>query len=162
MKRLKCKETIPPDTKSKTYPFDRIPLDMKEEILMKLKGKYISKFIGISKSWSSIVRSKGFTNLYLNRSLAQPRILFSIIDREDFDMQFFHSCSQEDPTSDHHRVSCYPPKPDNWYAFSPPVRGLICCLNDNNKVMIGNPSTCQFITLPRVKTSRKDIFLFWI
>ncbi|XP_010464759.1 PREDICTED: putative F-box protein At3g10790 [Camelina sativa] len=156
MIRLGSKEmrsnTSPPLTRSQTYPLERIPLEMKEEILMKLKGKYISKFISVSKSWSSIVRSKRFTKLYLNRSLAQPRIL--LIDRGDREKQLFHSFSQEDPSSDHHTVSC------NRYDFSPPVCGLICGLNDHNLVMIGNPSTSQFITLPRVISVRKDISCF--
>ncbi|XP_010464760.1 PREDICTED: F-box/kelch-repeat protein At3g04660-like [Camelina sativa] len=105
MIRLGSKEkrcySSPPLTRSQTYPLERIPLEMKEEILMKLKGKCISKFISISKSWSSIVRSKRFTNLYLNRSMAQPRILFSLTDLGDNEMQLFYSCSQEDPSFDH-------------------------------------------------------------
>ncbi|XP_010489757.1 PREDICTED: putative F-box protein At3g10790 [Camelina sativa] len=165
MIRLGSKEkrcySSPPLTRSQTYPLERIPLEMKEEILMKLKGKCISKFISISKSWSSIVRSKRFTNLYLNRSLAQPRILLSLTHRGDNEMQLFYSCSQEDPSSDHQTVSCPPLNHDNLFEFFPPVRGLLCCLNDNNRVMIGNPTTCQFITLPRVQTVRKGISYFF-
>ncbi|XP_010492654.1 PREDICTED: putative F-box protein At3g10790 [Camelina sativa] len=165
MIRLGSKEkrcySSPPLTRSQTYPLERIPLDMKEDILMKLKGKCISKFISISKSWSSIIRSKRFTNLYLNRSLAQPRILLSLTHHGDNEMQLFYSCSQEDPSSDHQTVSCPPLNHDNLFEFSPPVCGLLCCLNDNNKVMIGNPTTCQFITLPRVQTVRKDISYFF-
>ncbi|XP_019092732.1 PREDICTED: putative F-box protein At3g10790 [Camelina sativa] len=146
--------TSPPLTRSQTYPLERLPVEMKEEILMKLKIKCISKFISVSKSWSSIVRSKSLTNLYLNRSLAQPRILLFLIHRGDRDMQLFHSSSQEDPSSDHHTVSC------NRYDFSPPVRGLICGLNEHNLVMIGNPTTSQFITLPRIISVRKDISCF--
>ncbi|KAF8093572.1 hypothetical protein N665_0383s0196 [Sinapis alba] len=37
-----------------------------------------------------------------------------------------------------------------------PVRGLICGRN-GIKMMIGNPSTGQFVSLPRVKTRRKNI-----
>ncbi|XP_010421359.1 PREDICTED: putative F-box protein At3g10790 [Camelina sativa] len=139
----------------------RIPVEIKEEILMKLKGKCISKFISVSKSWSSIVCSKRFTNLYLNRSMARPRILFSLTVRGDNEMQLFYSCSQEDPSSDHQTVSCHPLNHDDWFESYPPVRGLLCCLNDNNRVMIGNPTTCQFITLPRVQTVRKDINYFF-
>ncbi|XP_010486697.1 PREDICTED: putative F-box protein At3g10790 [Camelina sativa] len=160
MIRLGSKEmrsnTSPPLTRSQTYPLESMPPEMKEEILMKLKGKYISKFISVSKSWSSMVRSKVFTNLYLNRSLAQTRILLSLIDRGDREKQVFHSFSQEDPPSDHHTVSC-----NRYHDSSPPVRGLICCLNVYNLVMIGNPSTSQFITLPRVISMRKDTSCFF-
>ncbi|XP_010486695.2 PREDICTED: putative F-box protein At3g10790 [Camelina sativa] len=165
MIRLRSKErrcnTSPPLTRSQTNPLERIPLDMKEEILMKLKSKCISKFISISKSWSSIVRSKRFTNLYLNQSLARPRILILLTNCGDEEMQLFHSFPQEDPSSDHQTVSCPPMNHNNFFEFSPPVRGLLCCLNNNNKVMIGNPTTCQFITLPRVQTVRKGISYFF-
>ncbi|EOA32212.1 hypothetical protein CARUB_v10015469mg, partial [Capsella rubella] len=147
-------------TRSQTYPLDKMPLEMKEEICMKLEVECITKLIALSKSWSSIVRNKIFTNLYLNQSLARPRILISLIGVQDM-QHFFLSCSQEDPSSDHRTVSCNPPRQGNWYNFSPPVRGLMSCMCDNNKVMIGNPSTRQLITLPRVKTVRKDILHFF-
>ncbi|XP_010456692.1 PREDICTED: putative F-box protein At3g10790 [Camelina sativa] len=93
--------------------------------------------------------------------MAQPRILFSLTFRGDNEMQLFYSCSQEDPSSDHQTVSCHPLNQDNWFDLYPPVHGLLCCLNDNNRVMIGNPTTCQFITLPRVRNVRKDISYFF-
>ncbi|XP_020885974.1 putative F-box protein At3g10790 [Arabidopsis lyrata subsp. lyrata] len=164
MEQLKVKKTIGNTskrvTRSQTYPFEGImPLNLKEEILMKLKAKTISKLILLSKSWSSIVLNKDFTNMYLTQSLARPRLLFSIYNL-DIDVHFFHSCSQEDPSSDHQRVRCYPDSNSaSWYDYSPPVRGLICCLeNLYTKVVIGNPTTCQFVTLPRVRTKKKDIF----
>ncbi|KAL9290959.1 putative F-box protein [Arabidopsis thaliana] len=170
MEELKGKRTISNTwklvTRSQTDPFEGMPLHLKEKILMKLKAKIISTFILLSKSWSSIVLNKDFTNMYLIikffESLNRPRLLLAVDDRE-INMHFFHSCSQEDPSSDHQTVDCYPDSyPRIWYDFSPPVRGLICCLNNSTKVVIGNPTTCQFETLPRVRTKiYQEIFPFF-
>ncbi|XP_010495493.1 PREDICTED: putative F-box protein At3g10790 [Camelina sativa] len=117
-KEKRCYTSPPPPlTRSQTYPLERIRLEMKEEILMKLKGKCISKFISISKSWSSIVCSKRFTNLYLNQSMAPPRILFSLTVRGDNEMQLFYSCSQEDPSSDHQTFSVIKLPSDGYVQY---------------------------------------------
>lgn len=122
---------------------------------MKLQPKSIARLGFVSNQWSSIIRGQDFTNLYMSRSLAQPRLLFSVY-RPNMQMQFFHSCSQEDPSSDHRRVS-YTLNSDLRYWFSPPMGGLIFG-RKGTKAIIGNPSTGQFVSLPRVKTQRKDIF----
>lgn len=82
--------------------------------------------------------------------------------------QFFHFSCEENPSSAHHRVSCYTHNSDGFYDFSPPIRGLICCQNirvmiDNpsTKVMIGNPTTGQFIALPRLKARKRELFSFF-
>lgn len=154
MKRVRRKEAIGNKrqylTRSKKKKQDEkdtlsaIPLDLKVEILLKLPAKSIAKLVFVSKLWSSIIRGKDFTDLYMARSLTRPRLFFTVYDRG---MQFFYTCSQEDPSSsDYLRVSSTP-KPDHCYQFSPPIRGLICCEN-GTKVLIGNPSTGQFVTLP--------------
>ncbi|KAL1187871.1 putative F-box protein [Cardamine amara subsp. amara] len=79
-------------------------------------------------------------------------VLFTI-SRGAMRNEIFHFSSEEDPSSAHHRVSCYTSKADDFSDFSPPIRGLICCLNNrgidrirSSRVMIGNPTTGQFIT----------------
>ncbi|ESQ49620.1 hypothetical protein EUTSA_v10022230mg [Eutrema salsugineum] len=144
------------DESDENDPFSTIPLELKVEILMKLPPKSIAMLSFVSKNWSSIIRSKDFTNLYLTRSSTRPRLLFSVYLPGDVQTRFFQSCSQEDPSSsDHHRVS-YTLTSDPRYSFSTPIRGLICGRN-GTKMIIGNPSTGQFVTLPRVKTCRQDI-----
>ncbi|KAG2318214.1 hypothetical protein Bca52824_021336 [Brassica carinata] len=67
-----------------------------------------------------------------------------------------------DPSSDRHRVNITPDKKkkNHVHAFSPPIRGLICRQMDS-RVMIGNPTTGQFVTLPRLKTRRRGVLSFF-
>ncbi|KAG7624028.1 F-box/kelch-repeat protein [Arabidopsis thaliana] len=155
MKKRGRKSKKPEEKRDEYDPSSILPLELKIEILMKSPPKSIAKLGFVSNHWSSIIRSQVFTDLYMRRSLAQPRLLFSVY-RPNMQMQFFHSCSQEDPSSDHRSVS-YTLNPDLRYSFSPPIGGLIFGQN-NTKAMIGNPSTGQFVPLPRIKTQRKDIF----
>ncbi|KFK37879.1 hypothetical protein AALP_AA3G041200 [Arabis alpina] len=131
-------------------PFRMITLDLKMEILMKLPAKSVAKLNFVSNLFSSMIRSKEFTDLYMARSSTRPRLLFRVY-REG--LHFFHSCSQENPSYDHRERVSITLNPNLDYVFSQPVRGLICGRKDS-RVLIGNPSTGQFITLPRVRTGQ--------
>ncbi|AAF04896.1 hypothetical protein [Arabidopsis thaliana] len=155
MKKRGRKSKKPEEKRAEYDPSSILPLELKIEILMKSPPKSIAKLGFVSNHWSSIIRGQVFTDLYMRRSLAHPRLLFSVY-RPNMQMQFFHSCSQEDPSSDHRSVS-YTLNSDLRYSFSPPIGGLIFGQN-NTKAMIGNPSTGQFVPLPRIKTQRKHIF----
>ncbi|CAH8339951.1 unnamed protein product [Eruca vesicaria subsp. sativa] len=164
-------------------PFIMIPMELKVMILMKLPPRSIVRLHFASKHLSSIILGKEFTEMYMTRSSSQPRHLVSVHRGSDMqlfhsfsqeehsndhdkprhlvsvhrgsDMQLFHSFSQEEHSNDHDKVS-YTLDPDVRYVFTPPVRGLICGRN-GIKMIIGNPSTGQFISLPRVKTRKKEI-----
>ncbi|KAG2245622.1 hypothetical protein Bca4012_091435 [Brassica carinata] len=82
------------------------------------------------------------------------RLLFTV---QLYEEQLLQSCSQDDPSSDRHRLNITPFT--RVYAYSPPVRGLICRPMDS-KVMVANPSTGQLLTLPRVKTNRRGVLSF--
>ncbi|CAA7044401.1 unnamed protein product [Microthlaspi erraticum] len=141
-------------------PFSTIPLELKLEILMRSPPRSIARLRLASKHMSSIIGGKDFTELYTARSSSQPRrLLFSVHRGSDKQQtHFFHSCSLDDPSdSDHHDNVSYTMDPDLRYSFSPPIRGLICGRN-GIKMIIGNPSTGQFVLLPRIKTRKKDIF----
>uniref|UniRef100_A0A1J3FTC0 F-box/kelch-repeat protein n=1 Tax=Noccaea caerulescens TaxID=107243 RepID=A0A1J3FTC0_NOCCA len=141
-------------------PFSRITVDLKKEILMKLPAKSVAKLAFVSKTWASIIRSKEFTDLYMTRSSTRPRLLFKVHRHGD---HFYHSCSQEDPSRDHQRVTITQIRnPIKSYDFSPPSGGLVCCLSDSSKVLlVGNPSTGQFVPLPKVRTRRLGIVAFF-
>ncbi|CAH8259319.1 unnamed protein product [Arabidopsis lyrata] len=169
MKRVRKEETIEnngqcskkqDESRHKKDPFSILPLDLIVEILFKLPAaKSIARLVFVSKLWSSIIRGKDFTKLYLTRSFTRPRLLF-VVFCHYIPTQFLQSFSQEDPSSDpHHRVNISPHRCHLW-SFSPPVRGLICRQNDTT-VIIGNPSTGQFLTLPRVKSRRRGLFSFF-
>ncbi|KAF2543498.1 hypothetical protein F2Q68_00033208 [Brassica cretica] len=114
-----------------------------------------------SKHLSSIILDKEFTKLYMTRSSTQPRHLISVHrGGSSMQMQRFHSLSQDHPSFSNHEKVSYKLDPNLPYEFTPPVRGLICGRN-GTKMMVGNPSTGQFLTLPRVKTTRRGIISFF-
>ncbi|XP_010451114.1 PREDICTED: putative F-box protein At4g29970 [Camelina sativa] len=112
--------------------YSNIPPELILEILLKSPAKSIVKLSFVSRYWSSIIRDKDFTELYLTHSITRPRLLFTV---NRLDMHFFVSRSLEDhllSSDDHHRDRVtLTPKPDSRYCISPPVRGLICCYNEN-------------------------------
>ncbi|XP_022570098.2 F-box/kelch-repeat protein At3g04660-like [Brassica napus] len=140
-------------------PFSIIPLNLIVEILMKIPTKSVASLVLVSKKWLSIIRRKDFINLYMSRSSTRTRLLFTIF-RMHVREQFLQTCSQVDPSSnDHrHRLNITQHRM-HVYAFSPPIRGLICRQMDS-KVVIANPSTGQLLTLPRVKTIRRGVLSF--
>ncbi|CDY30015.1 BnaC01g39930D [Brassica napus] len=161
MKRARRKETTGTNQKRLTKkedekdPFSIIPLNLIVEILMKIPTKSVASLVLVSKKWLSIIRRKDFIKLYMSRSSNRTRLLFTIF-RMHVREQFLQTCSQVDPSSnDHrHRLNIAQHRM-HVYAFSPPIRGLICRQMDS-KVVIANPSTGQLLTLPRVKTVRRE------
>ncbi|KAJ4886176.1 F-box/kelch-repeat protein [Raphanus sativus] len=133
-------------------PFSIITLDLVVEILLKVPTKSVASLVLVSKQWLSLIRGKDFINLYLARS--SPRLLLVVFANNE-EEQFLQTCSQVDPSSDSHRLNITLDK-NQVVGFSPPIRGLVCRQMDS-KVRIANPSTGQFVTLPRVKTTRKGI-----
>ncbi|XP_010468008.1 PREDICTED: F-box/kelch-repeat protein At3g04660-like [Camelina sativa] len=151
-----------------THPLPFIPRELIVEILVRVPARSIARFICVSKLWSSIVRSQDFTKSYQLLMMTRrsdptrPRLLFSLLCHSVKTQQLF--LSQQDPSSNHQRVNiCMRPPTPLSYEFFTPVHGLICCQYDGNKVMIGNPSTGQFLPLPRInsRTRRRHIFSFF-
>ncbi|CAN8241408.1 unnamed protein product [Cochlearia groenlandica] len=118
-----------------------LPLDLIIEILVKLPPISVHKLICLSKLWSSIIKGKYFTDLYLTRSSSRPLLL---LPYGDHDTRIYHSYSQDNPSS-YHNI-CLKTIPG--FEICSPVRGLICCTDRYSKVLIANPSTGQVLTLP--------------
>ncbi|CAH8381685.1 unnamed protein product [Eruca vesicaria subsp. sativa] len=152
MKRVKRSKKG--DERNVNDPFMNLPNDMIIKILMTLPPKSIARLRFASKHLSLIILDKEFIQWYMNRSSTQPRYLISLHRRGDMKMQRFQSLPQDRPYN-HVKVS-YKMDPNLPYVFTPPVRGLICG-RDGTKMKVGNPSTGQFVSLPRVKTRRQDI-----
>ncbi|XP_056843708.1 F-box/kelch-repeat protein At3g04660-like isoform X2 [Raphanus sativus] len=162
MKRVKRKETIQCLTlkEDENDPFSIIPLDLIVEILLKVPTKSVASLVFVSKQWLSVISGKRFITQYL-QARSSPRLLFTVFCAY-MPVQFLHSFSQVDPSYDRHRVSITPDKKkkNHVHAFSPPIRGLIC-RQMGSRVMIGNPTTGQFLTLPRLKTTRRGVLSFF-
>ncbi|KAG7598817.1 F-box associated interaction domain [Arabidopsis suecica] len=55
-----------------------IPIDLIYEILSRLPAKSVARCRCVSKQWRSILRRQDFTELFLTRSKARPRLLISV------------------------------------------------------------------------------------
>ncbi|CAE5966118.1 unnamed protein product [Arabidopsis arenosa] len=138
MKRVRKEETIgnngqcskKQDESHKKDPFSILPLDLIVEILFKLPAaKSIARLVFVSKLWSSIIRGKDFTKLYLTRSFTRPRLLF-VVFLNYMPTQFLQSFSQEDPSSDpHHRL------PED----------IQCLVNYNGKIALASHSKLDLV-----------------
>ncbi|RID81160.1 hypothetical protein BRARA_A03758 [Brassica rapa] len=145
------------DERNVNDPFKRLPNDINVVILMKLPPRSIARLRFASKHLSSIILDKEFTKLYMTPSSTQPRHLISVHrGGRNMQMQRFHSLSQDHPSFSNHEKVSYKLDPNLPYEFTPPVRGLICG-RKGNKIIVGNPSTGQFVSLPKVKTRRQEI-----
>ncbi|CAA7017101.1 unnamed protein product [Microthlaspi erraticum] len=150
-----------------------IPVDLIIEIFLRLPLKSIARCRCVSKHWASILRLPYFTDLFLTRSCARPRLLFSCLN-DDGHMLFFslpepQNLGNKSKTKrkrsspltatylmkipyailDERRISC--------------IRGLVFFIDERNVngkmhhqvSVICNPSTGQTLTLPKVKSRRR-------
>ncbi|CAA7014211.1 unnamed protein product [Microthlaspi erraticum] len=138
---------------------DPIPHDLVLEILRRLPVKSLLKFQYVSKSWGSIIRSKGFINSCVSMS-SEPSSRLLIYFRngrltnknaENLLFYFTSSQDQEDESSSLvANLNMTMASMDAYcYTRSASVNGFIC-VSHKRRVMICNPSTRQIITLPEI------------
>ncbi|CAH2055099.1 unnamed protein product [Thlaspi arvense] len=144
------------DELNKNDYISSLPLDLIIEIIAKLPLKSIPELVFVSKRWSAIVRGKDLTDSFISRSSSRPSLLLTLGNHF---IRGFHWCSQEDPSCGNRRTLI--PRDPMFYFFTP-VRGLICgearsddlwildlARYDYVSPVVCNPSTGQFLTLPR-------------
>ncbi|CAA7061287.1 unnamed protein product [Microthlaspi erraticum] len=132
---------------------DSIPSDLINEIFSRLPAKSIARFHCLSKLWCAMFYSPYFTELFLTRSSARPRLLFAVEGKDAW--RFFSL-----------------PQPHNSYKNSPSLEvaskmasssyrgilrgyasGLICFrkTQGDEDTVVCNPITGQHAILPRVR-----------
>ncbi|KAJ4903420.1 F-box protein DOR [Raphanus sativus] len=144
-----------------------IPIDLVFEIFSRLPVKSIAICRCVSKTWSSILRRQDFTELFLSRSCALPKLLLAC--QKDGDLFFFSAPQPQNLDENPSPVvaSCYMKLSLDAYfrngAFE--ISGLDQGLMGLTHQWIGekrkysvpvicNPSTGQLLPLTRVKTRR--------
>lgn len=126
--------------------------------------KSVARFLTVSKSWATTIRSPDFIRCYPCGSSSKPRTLIASSEpdfkREHHEWYFFSQSSSS--TSLVSRVTCPLPFPYNYeqYYDQHHVNGLIS-LGYGPKQIVANPSTGTSITLPRVKTRRTIVNSFF-
>ncbi|CAA7061262.1 unnamed protein product [Microthlaspi erraticum] len=74
---------------------DSIPNDLLLEIFSRLPAKSVGRFRCVSKQWGSMLRHQYFTELFLTRSQARPRLLFAL--NRDKEWSFFSTPQLQNP-----------------------------------------------------------------
>ncbi|CAA7061310.1 unnamed protein product [Microthlaspi erraticum] len=141
---------------------DSTPKDLLMEIFSRLPAKSVGRFRCVSKRWSSMLRRPYFTELFLTRSRACPRLLFAIKGDRKGEWKFFSS-SQPQMSSSLVVATGFQFKffDDMKSDFCGYASGLICfCVttfseeNENRVHVISNPSTGQYAILPKLGEHR--------
>ncbi|XP_020869389.1 F-box only protein 12-like [Arabidopsis lyrata subsp. lyrata] len=137
-----------------------IPIDLIYEILSRLPAKSVARCRCVSKQWRSILRRQDFTELFLTRSKARPRLLISV-QQEDGEWSFLSLPQNPNEKSSpvvaadfllkkfSAGISIY----DCSYAF-----GLIYFHNmripkedEDEKRVLCDPLTGQYVILPELR-----------
>ena len=129
-----------------------LPYDMEVETLSRLAGKSLMKFLCVSKTWSSLIRSQRFVASYYaakpsrfivaftNSACSDPKRLFILSGEEEATSS--SSCSSLVANLDMTIPSVTLPHGSAKFSS---VHGFLACF-DLSKFIICNPSTGQVIT----------------
>ncbi|KAG7600455.1 F-box associated interaction domain [Arabidopsis suecica] len=128
-----------------------IPFEILIDIFSRVPARSIARFRCVSKLWESILGSPDFTELFLTKSVARPRLLFALeVDKELF---VFSSPQPQNPDENSSLVATpykYFPK-DFPINICPPLNGLVFLQDLKRKLqVVYNPVTGESITLPEV------------
>ncbi|CAN6834203.1 unnamed protein product [Brassica oleracea] len=150
-----------------------LPVEVVTEIFSRLPSKSIARCRCVCKLWSSMLRRQDFTELFLTKSCAHPRLLFACEDgneqflyekKNDSEFLFFSSPQPHNPEENSYVVAvnnlaCFP----SSYQLFGCTRGFLCyganlILKATKKrayvTVICNPSTGQSLILPILKSSK--------
>lgn len=134
-----------------------IPLDLTIEILQRLPAKALLKFIHVSKTWCSIIRSQPFIDTFMSMSMSRPCLLltFKLNHGEKNQLLFFslpHLSQELNVTSSsivakHEMTISKTSQVGDYIIHSESIRGFICC-SHHRQFMVCNLTTRQVINLP--------------
>ncbi|XP_023644554.1 putative F-box protein At1g53360 [Capsella rubella] len=138
---------------------DPIPVDVLIDIFSRVSATSLARFRCVSKLWESIICSHDFTELFLTKSLARPRLLF--IFEANKELCVFSSPQPQNP----HEIStliatpykCFPKylSYESTHDISAKVLCGLVLLHDwkIKARVICNLATGESITLPTVKAT---------
>ncbi|XP_010480824.1 PREDICTED: F-box protein At3g57590-like [Camelina sativa] len=144
-----------------------IPTDLIMEIFSRLPAKSVARFRTLSKLWGSMLHLPYFTQLFLTKSSARPRLLFAI--KRCSEWLFLSSPQPQNPydksslvlAANFHRkfvgrITSHASSSDGLIIFPD-----VCKLGEAVRV-ICNPTTGKYATLPKLSmmTSRESTDLF--
>ncbi|CAA7032760.1 unnamed protein product [Microthlaspi erraticum] len=132
-----------------------IPEDLFFEIFSRLPSKSIARFRCVSKLWESMLHRPYFTEFFLTRSSARPRLLFAFRRVSEKRVDYLRFVSLPQPHNPYETLSSTVVAADLHMTFPMPgyidgyASGLVLITNDQDHV-ICNPNTGQYSILPKV------------
>ncbi|ESQ33548.1 hypothetical protein EUTSA_v10009883mg [Eutrema salsugineum] len=151
---------------------DSLPIDLIRDIFSRLPAKSIGRSRCVSRQWESILCRQDFTELFLTRSSARPRLFFAFKG-----YQKWHFFSSPQPHSPHDRSSSSLVVEADSHSqlklpggmrldFCSRAYGLFCFRLVSNQYVdtvqhvICNPTTGQYTILPKLRTNRQRWYSF--
>ncbi|KAL9307347.1 putative F-box protein [Arabidopsis thaliana] len=149
--------------------FDQLPLDLEIEMFRRLPLKSVARFLTLSKSCATTIRSPSFITSFpsqpctLIASAATIRTchnLPSSFKSKDQRLYFFSSSSSSS-TVFSTRLTCPLSPYDNLIEYYYHYASGLISIGCNRKQIVTNPSTGRFITLPSVRRRRVVVKSFF-
>lgn len=143
---------------------ETIPEDLQIEILLKEPLKSLLRLMSVSKKWESIIRGKQFRDRYLRKSMTRPRLLFAfcrttLMHEETPDVLFQSVYQEEKPLlSSGQQQMLFDAHPVDYICA--PIRGLVCLLQKDERLVICNPGTKKFLHLPEFGDGKVNFKIF--
>ncbi|KAG7649487.1 putative F-box protein [Arabidopsis thaliana] len=155
---------ITPSSNSVRNYIDSIPVDLLIDILSRFPPKSIARFYCVSRLWESILRCPDFTELYLTKSVARRRLFFAL--KVNTELLVFSSPQPQIPDENSSLVveatpyKCFPKTFSTEICTA--LGGLVFLgtFLSRQPLVIVNPLTGEFITLPKLKTIGTKRFSF--
>ncbi|KAL9309564.1 putative F-box protein [Arabidopsis thaliana] len=155
---------ITPSSNSVRNYIDSIPVDLLIDILSRFPPKSIARFYCVSRLWESILRCPDFTELYLTKSVARRRLFFAL--KVNTELLVFSSPQPQIPDENSSLVveatpyKCFPKTFPTEICTA--LGGLVFLgtFLSRQPLVIVNPLTGEFITLPKLKTIGTKRFSF--
>ncbi|XP_023644416.1 putative F-box protein At1g32660 [Capsella rubella] len=146
------------DTNSSKLELDSLPLDLKMAILTRLPAKSLMKLRCVSKTWSSIIRSRGFIDTFFSNSSKQSRFLVALSNgaftEPEEKLTFFFTFSHDEGEKEQSSSSLVPsfemaiPTTFSDYSHSLSSFHGILVVKSDSCTMMCNPSMEQVVKIP--------------
>lgn len=120
-----------------------LPPEVITEILSRMSVKYILQYRCVSKPWRSLLDSKDFANLQLQKSI-ETKSHIGLILRKDFRLYYVDLEALDAAVELPHPLMCY----NNRIRILGFCNGLLCISNVAGDVAMWNPSTKRHRVLP--------------
>ncbi|EOA39134.1 hypothetical protein CARUB_v10012056mg [Capsella rubella] len=140
---------------------DSLPLDLKSAILTRIPAKSLIKLRCVSKTWSSIVRSRGLIDSFFSMSSKQSRFIVALCngvygnpeERLIFFFSFSHDEGEDQSSSLVPNLEMVLPSLSfSYHSGSCTSLHGILAVEADYRLTICNPSTEQAIKLPKAST----------